>query len=93
MEESIVRSHGEQNTARRVELVKALDTVARCINDEDILVGGWFAGGVPDGLVREGDASIEGFTSDEDLKDFMDCFMRCMVRASKSGGLCYIDGV
>lgn len=49
--------------------------------------------GVPDGLIEEGDESIEGYTDDETLKDIMDCFMRCMVRASKSGGLFYCDGM
>ena len=91
MEESIVRSYGEPNVAKRIELIKAMDMIARCINDEDILVDGWLAGGVPDGLVEEGDEAIAGFTSDENMKDFMDCFMRCMVRASKSGGLFYMD--
>ena len=91
MEESIVRSYGEPNVAKRIELIKAMDMIARCINDEDILVDGWLAGGVPDGLVEEGYEAIAGFTFDENMKDFMDCFMRCMVRASKSGGLFYMD--
>ena len=91
MEESIVRSYGEPNVARRVEFIKAMDMLARSIKDENILVDGWLAGGVPDGLVEEGDEAIAGFTSDSDMKDFMDCFTRCMVRASKSGGLFYMD--
>ena len=91
MEESIVRSYGKPNVGKRVEFIKALDMIARRINDEDILVGGWLAGGVPDGLVKEGDEAIACLTDDESLKSFMDCFMRCMVRASKSGGLFYTD--
>ena len=90
MEESIVRSYGEPNVAKRIELIKAMDMIARRINDESI-VSSWLAWGVPDGLVKEGDESIEGYTDDETLKGFMDCFMRCMVRASKSGGLFYMD--
>ena len=91
MEESIVRSYGEPNVAKRIELIKAMDIIARRINDEGILIGDWFVGGVPDGLVKEGDEAITDHTDDESLKNFMDCFMRCMVRASKSGGLFYMD--
>lgn len=91
MEESIVRSYGEPNVAKRTELIKAMDMIARRINDEHILIGNWFVCGVPDGLVKEGDESIAGYTDDETLKNFMDCFIRCMVKASKSGGLCYMD--
>lgn len=90
MEEAIVRCYNTPNTAKRIEIVKALDTIARCINDEHI-INQWLMNGVPDGLIEEGDESIEGYTDDETLKDFMDCFMRCMVRASKRGGLCYMD--
>jgi len=90
MEESIVRSYGEPNVAKRIEFIKAMDMIARRIN-AGAIINSWLAGGVPDGLVKEGDEAIADYTDDETLKNFMDCFMRCMVMASKNGGLFYMD--
>lgn len=92
MEKCSVRSVNGGNTAKRVELIRAMETLARCINDEDVFVG-WLTNGVPDGAIRENtpDEDLEQFTDDETLRDLMDCFLRRMVGASKSGGLFYCD--
>lgn len=75
---------------RRAELVKAMETVARCINDEDIFMG-WLACGVADGDITS-ETTLEeidemGYTDSDTLVGLMDCFLRCMRRASKSGGI------
>lgn len=91
METCVVRSVNGGNTAKRIEFVRAMDMLARCINDENVFEG-WLMNGVPDGLIKNAsDESIAEFTDDETIKDFMDCFLRCMVSASKSGGLFYCD--
>ena len=92
MEESILRSYGEPNVAKRIELIKAMDMIARCINDEEVFTG-WLMNGVPDGEIKENttDKELEWLTDDETLEDIMNCFLGRMVGASKSGGLFYAD--
>lgn len=85
----------DKRTKERAELVRAMETVARCINDEDIFMG-WLMNGVADeDIVSE--TTLEeidemGYTDAGTLRCLMDCFLRCMIRASKSGGL-YCGGV
>ena len=84
---------GEEFATRmkdRVQMVRAMETIARSINDEEVLLG-WLMGGVADG-------DIDNKTTDEAIVDMyckddetfiglMDCFLRCMKRAYTSGGL------
>lgn len=82
------------NVAERVKVVRAMETIARCINDEDVFEG-WLMCGVADG-------DITSETTDEEIADYyceddtfaelMHCFLRRMVGAKKSGGL-YCDGI
>ena len=87
----------EINHRERAELVKAMETVARCINDECILES-WLMCGVADGDITRNttlDEIIElGYTESDTLVDLMDCFLRCMKRANASGGIwCDLDAV
>lgn len=84
----------------RVKMVKAMEFIARQINDEEVLMG-WLVSGVADGDIKYGDLSIENLeedeatyyaNNDEDFSELMACFLRRMVAASKSGGL-YCNGV
>lgn len=76
----------------RAELVKAMETIARCINNESVFES-WLMYGVADGdITGDEDDDIEYYCEDENLKELIDLFMRLMVRARKSGGL-YIDGI
>lgn len=81
----------------RIRMVKAMEYIARQINDEDVF-DGWLRNGVADGDIDYGDLSaeedgVECYTEDDaDFADLMDTFLWCMKRAAKSGGL-YCDGV
>lgn len=86
--------------SERVKMVKAMEFIARNLNDGDILHE-WLTLGVADGDIHYGDltstsASIEElsdyFDEDDHFADLMDAFLHCMKRAAKSGGL-YCDGV
>lgn len=88
------------NIVERIKLVKAMEFIARNINDENILINRWLAGGVADGDIDYGDLGVEiadvenleYYTDDATFADLMETFLRCMTAAAKSGGL-YCDGV
>ena len=88
------------NAMERVKMVKAMELIARNINDEEIFCNRWLVAGVADGDIDYGDMSaddaaveeMEYYIEDEAFADLMDTFLRCMASAKKSGGL-YCDGV
>ena len=88
------------NKVERVKMVKAMEYIARQINDEDIFFNWWLNGGVADGDIPYGDLSADGpaddeavwYTSDDNFSDLMTIFLTCMKKAAKSGGL-YCDGI
>lgn len=88
------------NATERVKMVKAMELIARNINDEEIFCNRWLAAGVADGDIDYGDMSaddaaieeMEYYIEDEEFSDIMALFLRCMAAAKKSGGL-YCDGV
>ena len=76
------------NLSRRAKVVRAMETIARCVNDEEVFYR-WLLCGVADG-------DIDGDTTDEDLEyycedktfaDLMERFLDLMTAAKKSGGL------
>lgn len=85
------------NKSERIKMVKAMEFIARQINDEEIFMG-WLYNGVADGDISYGDLDVEVdddaeyYTDDESFADLMDTFTRLMTRAHKSGGL-YCDGI
>lgn len=83
----------DKKMKNRIEMVRAMECVARSINDEDIFES-WLMCGVADEDIREDtvDEDLEYYVEDENFKELMDLFLRLMVRASKSGGL-YCGGV
>ena len=78
------------NHQERAELVKAMETICRSINNEDIFYG-WLMCGVADGDINRKttlDEIIEmGYTEDGSFIDLMDCFLRKMRSAYEDGGL------
>ena len=88
------------NIEERIKMVKAMEFIARNLNDEDILMG-WLTDGVADGDIQYADLTVKE-TDAEDLAyyiedddafaDLMDTFLWAMKRAYKSGGL-YCDNV
>jgi hypothetical protein len=77
----------------RTEVVRAMETLARCINDEEVFEG-WLICGVADGDIDETttDEEFEFYIEDNTFAELMETFLRVMARAKKSGGL-YVDGV
>lgn len=81
------------NTNKRIELVKAMEMLARAVNDE-LVFELWLSLGVADGDITENSVAddIEYYTDDETFADLMDTFLAVMYNARKSGGL-YFDGI
>ena len=77
----------------RVELVRAMELIARAVNDEDVFMT-WLISGVADGDINESttDEELDYYTEDENFADLMDTFLYLMSKAKKSGGL-YADGI
>mgnify|MGYP007122081090 CR=1 FL=1 len=77
----------------RVNVVRAMETIARCINDE-MIFDSWLMVGVADGDIAEDteDEDLEYYCEDDNFAELMDLFLRLMTRTKKSGGL-YCDGV
>jgi hypothetical protein len=77
----------------RAEVVRAMETLARSINDEDVFEG-WLICGVADGDIDETttDEELECYLEDGTFAELMGTFLKVMARAKKSGGL-YVDGI
>ena len=81
----------------RRKMLVAMEYICRQINDEDVFVG-WLMCGVPDGDIPYGNLDYEQIdpddimVEDDSFKDIMDCFLRRMAGAKRSGGL-YCGGV
>lgn len=80
------------NVNKRIEMVKAMEMVARAINDESVFET-WLSVGVADGDITENTSAedIEYYTDDEIFADLMDTFLIIMENAKKSGGLYFDD--
>lgn len=82
------------NTKERIEKVRAMETLARSINDERVFLT-WLSLGVADGDITENtpDEELEFYIEDDtSFADLMHTFLRCMSNAYKNGGL-YVDNV
>lgn len=86
------------NAIERIKMVKAMEFIARNLNDE-LVFDDWLTEGVADGDIEYGDLSADKL--DEDLGDYienyafkelMQTFLQVIRDAGKSGGL-YCDGV
>ena len=83
------------NTTDRIKMVKAMEFIARQINDEGVFES-WLIGGVADGDIKHGDLEVrdedreelEVYIEDESFADLMHTFLYVMKKASRSGGLC-----
>lgn len=79
---------------RRARVVRAMDELARCVNDEELLVGLWFSLGVADGDIdqKTTDEDLECYCEDDTFSELMATFLSLMTEAKKDGGL-YCDGI
>lgn len=87
------------NITERIQAVKAMEFLARQINDEGIFES-WLIDGVADGDIEYGDLAqrkddaemLDYYTEDDNFAELLGSFLYCMKRAAKSGGL-YCDGI
>ena len=78
----------------RIKMVKAMEFIARHINDEDVFFG-WLEEGVADGDIKYGDldasardySDLEDYIENETFSELMRNFLDIMVCAKQSGGL------
>jgi len=83
----------------RVKMVKAMEFIARQINDEDVFCE-WLTVGVADGDITYGDLNaaeedadtLEYYLEDDNFGNLMGVFLGTMKCAYKSGGL-YCDEI
>lgn len=84
----------------RIKMVKAMEFIARQLNDEYIYES-WAIFGVGDGDIDYADLSCDEeaefkdfkyYIKDKEFSDLMDLFVHLMARAKKSGGL-FCDGI
>jgi hypothetical protein len=82
----------QKQREERAKMVLSMEYICRQINDESVLLN-WLMGGVADEDIPYGsfDPSLEvldEYIEDENtFRDLMDCFLRRMVAAKRSGGL------
>ena len=76
----------------RVKMIRAMDFIARQLNDEDIFFK-WLTIGVADEDCNNDDEYIANvYCDDETFSDIMGCFVTVMRDAYRSGGL-FCDNV
>ena len=89
----------KMNKVERIKMVKAMEFIARNLNDEEIFET-WLMVGVGDGDIEYGSLTVENddlemldcYIDDETFADLMDTFLHMMKSAVKSGGL-YCNGI
>jgi hypothetical protein len=81
------------NAKNRIEVVRAMETLARAVNDERVFEH-WLMLGVADGDIDETteDEELEYYIEDQTFAELMETFLSVMNKAKKSGGL-YVDGI
>lgn len=78
----------------RIKMVKAMEFIARQINDEEVFEE-WLMDGVADGDIRYGDLSVDAsdfsefdyYIEDEHFAELMETFLSVLKSAKRSGGL------
>ncbi len=88
------------NKAERVKMVKAMEFIARQINDENIFES-WLSVGVADGDIFYGDLSsdkssvddLEYYIESDNFAELMGAFLYCMYRVYKTDSGLYCDDV
>ena len=90
----------ETNYTERIKMIKAMEFIARQINNEEIFEV-WLEEGVADGDIDYADLGVDEvedsyvldyYLKDENFSEIMGLFTRLMKHADRSGGL-YCDGI
>lgn len=79
------------NILERTEVIKAMETIARCINDE-YTAELWLIKGIADGTDLRDPDEIAYYAEDENFASLMTEFLYVMNEARKTGGL-YCDEI
>lgn len=79
------------NIIERAEVIKAMETIARCVNDE-VTFEQWLINGIADGTDLRDPDEIAYYAEDENFADLMTEFLYLMIEAGDNGGL-YCDGI
>lgn len=76
------------NLSKRAKVVRAMETIARCVNDEEVFYP-WLLCGVADGDIDDNttDEDLEYYCEDKTFADLMERFLDLMTVAKKSDGL------
>ena len=76
------------NLSARAKVVRAMETIARCVNDEDVFYR-WLLCGVADDDIDEDttDENLGYYCEDKTFADLMERFLDLMTAAKRSGGL------
>ena len=88
------------HVSERIKMVKAMEFIARQINDEGVFES-VLIDGVADGDIKYGDLEVRDedreelgvYIEDESFADLMHTFLYVMKKAIRSGGLCCDDVV
>lgn len=79
----------------RAQMVRSMDTIARSVNDEELVVGFWFTYGVADGDINDNTTDEEivelGYCEDDTFGELMAKFLS-LIRMAKDESL-YCDGI
>lgn len=81
------------NVEYRKNVVLAMESLVRAVNDEELLEP-WLMCGVPDGDIQQytQDEVDDYFVEDNNFAELMGLFLKIMSRAKNDGGL-YVDRV
>ena len=76
------------NLSRRAKVVRAMEKIERCVNDEEVF-DRWLSYGVADGDIDDDttDEDLEYYCEDKTFADLTERFIDLMTAAKKSGGL------
>ena len=83
------------NRTEREKVLRAMETVARRLNDEEVFEA-WLVNGPGDGEIEDGEPVDDYYLEDEVFADMMDSFARLMKKATRKDeykGAFYVDGV
>lgn len=94
MDNKLAECLKEDQVIERIKMVKAMEFIARHVNDETVFET-WLISGVADGDIKLGDLSVqkddkdelEYYLDDESFSDLMAVFLRLMSGANRWGGL------
>ena len=78
----------------RIKLIRAMETIARAVNNEELFWDIWALNGVADGDIDDttADKEIEFYADDETFSELMATFLTLMKYAAEDGGF-YFDTV